>query len=720
MAPKRRNASAYRIEATPWAGSASLVPESVFRSAVGVKDAWRTLKAAAEAAPDVATEVSRSRRLAALRKVLISACSGNGGTPRYPSMAFERWWYSTRAHSETTLAAGATDLDPVLPRHARRDDPTLVQDLTQVGFSQHEARSIARQLAVAAAKRTASPYPPLGQAPEVVVHDGGKGQDSKLKCPAFGVSFCLPAATLAKLKALHKAHARGACSSQFASAALVVALRYHSLGGTGFQLSLPASAFRVLESTFGVQAECFASPFNCWFGRYCSAFPDSDAPFGSLGSFLGFSPTRGSFEANPPFSPPVLASMREHMHQLLRGTSEPLSFIVAVAHWDHHEVKQLLASPFARGHILVPPDEQCWLDGTTVRRAAVELLVLALQNDAAASHAEFSATAEKLELLRQSCTGDAVPLGPRKKRARCDEGPAVVPTTSENGEHPLPATGAPAARGRRPHEFRAPHWHLGRLRRYNAIHKLRSAARKFAWSKHVVTGWHARNMRFWKKAAANVEGMTGGGVSDLDLPWSSDALEYLAQQYGGQRRRFGHALDVGAGIGRVALKVLRQRCDRVDLLEPVAKHLERAKAALGDDWPGRFFHSTLQDFKIPVGQSRYDLVWCQWIFMYITDDSVVAFFRYVASALLAPRAVLVVKENVAKKVHGSYFDDEEGDLWRGEGIRQGSAPMSVLRTAGHFMGLFQRAGLRLLWRRRQKFTSDELPMVLFALAAPET
>ena len=46
----------------------------------------------------------------------------------------------------------------------------------------------------------------------------------------------------------------------------------------------------------GVTCECFASPFNCRFPRYCSAFPEIEGEFGSLGSFFDFSPTCGSFE----------------------------------------------------------------------------------------------------------------------------------------------------------------------------------------------------------------------------------------------------------------------------------------------------------------------------------------------------------------------------------------------------------------------------------------
>lgn len=52
--------------------------------------------------------------------------------------------------------------------------------------------------------------------------------------------------------------------------------------GQGLQAALPPSAFKILREEFGVHFESFASPLNCFFTRYCSAFPDTDAPFGFL------------------------------------------------------------------------------------------------------------------------------------------------------------------------------------------------------------------------------------------------------------------------------------------------------------------------------------------------------------------------------------------------------------------------------------------------------
>lgn len=397
MPVKRRRPSS----ATPWAGAHTVLPAEIFHRAVGTK------AKVAHAAPSVAEEVQRMRSLAGLRQTLIDACR-SGSVARYPSMAFERWWYSVRG------AIGQDD-DPLLPGRARSDDPVLVGDLMQVGFSRNEANRIAQQLAVAAGRAASRRCKPLSAG--VAVNRLAEGS-VELSCAAVGAVVQLPAQAFKKLRTLHTLHSGAEGSSHFPAAALVMVLRYQSLGGAGFQLALPSASFEVLVSHFGVCAECFASPLNCWFGRYCSAFFDSDAPFGSLGSFCDFRPSRGAFEANPPFAPAVLSSMREHIHNLLAAAVEPLSFVIAVAHWEHPEVHALLASPFMQAHTQVPQEEQCWLDGAEKRRAPVELLLLVLQNAAATADAHFAATAEKLEVLRRSCTGEAKPLGPRKKPSK--------------------------------------------------------------------------------------------------------------------------------------------------------------------------------------------------------------------------------------------------------------------------------------------------------------
>lgn len=51
----------------------------------------------------------------------------------------------------------------------------------------------------------------------------------------------------------------------------------------GTQAALPVSVFECLHRQFGVTFECFASPMNCYFRQFCSAFGDTDTYFGSRG-----------------------------------------------------------------------------------------------------------------------------------------------------------------------------------------------------------------------------------------------------------------------------------------------------------------------------------------------------------------------------------------------------------------------------------------------------
>ena len=87
--------------------------------------------------------------------------------------------------------------------------------------------------------------------------------------------------------------------------------RYFAIQGHGFQAACHEDVFCVLYNRLEVTFECFASPLNCFYGAFCSAFPDTDARFGSSGSFWKWKPpaSGGSFEANPPFVAAIMDLM---------------------------------------------------------------------------------------------------------------------------------------------------------------------------------------------------------------------------------------------------------------------------------------------------------------------------------------------------------------------------------------------------------------------------
>jgi hypothetical protein len=81
--------------------------------------------------------------------------------------------------------------------------------------------------------------------------------------------------------------------SDFENALFSLLLRYDSLDGGGFQAALNEECFDVLQKYFDCRMECFASPLNCRYGRFCSVFLDTDHAFGSVGSFFDFCPRKG-------------------------------------------------------------------------------------------------------------------------------------------------------------------------------------------------------------------------------------------------------------------------------------------------------------------------------------------------------------------------------------------------------------------------------------------
>ncbi|KAF6088859.1 PDX1 C-terminal inhibiting factor 1 [Phyllostomus discolor] len=178
--------------------------------------------------------------------------------------------------------------------------------------------------------------------------------------------------------------------------------------GTGLQGSLPVHVFEVLHRLFSVTFECFASPLNCYFRQYCSAFPDTDGYFGSRGPCLDFCPLSGSFEANPPFCEELMDAMVSHFEKLLESSPEPLSFIVFIPEWRDPPTPALTRmeqSRFKRHQLILPAFEHEYRSGSQHickkeemhYKAVHNTAVLFLQNDP--GFAKWGPTAERLQEL---------------------------------------------------------------------------------------------------------------------------------------------------------------------------------------------------------------------------------------------------------------------------------------------------------------------------------
>ncbi|XP_013168370.1 PREDICTED: phosphorylated CTD-interacting factor 1 [Papilio xuthus] len=231
---------------------------------------------------------------------------------------------------------------------------------------------------------------------------------------------------------------------QFLSRVWCVLRRYAAWVGAGgdahlTQMSLPVPVLECLHRCFGVTFECFASPLDCYFRQYCSAFADTDSYFGSRGPFLELRPVSGSLVAHPPYCEELLEAALRHMERLLQESAEPLSFVVVLPEWPDrhtHALHKLQASHFKRKQVVIPAFEHEYRHGfqhvlpknEVYFRWGGGTVVVWLQN--AAGFARWGPTEDRVEAL----------LDAWRPRAKLRSPPPPNPTHPANSAHPAHPT----------------------------------------------------------------------------------------------------------------------------------------------------------------------------------------------------------------------------------------------------------------------------------------
>lgn len=355
-------------------------------------------------------ELQRLQKAKKLRNVLYKACKVSG--VKVPLLCFERWL--SRCKLQEAQQGGGKD--PLLPS-TDWVDVGLVRDLVRGKMSESRAREVVSSLTAASVKAVESLESGENEA-EVKVER--KASTVQVSCGAAKPYIAVNKSHYDKLRNLFQRYggvkeSEGDTEERFHAHLWCLLARYEALSGHGYQAALCEAGFRALRSAMAVDFECFASPLNCHYGPHCSAFPDTDAPFGSLGSFFQFRPTSGSFEANPPFVPEVMSAMVGHMETLLARASGPLSFTVIIPAWEEVLAwKQLTGSNFCRESWRVPAREHGYCDGAQhnarfrYRPSSFDTSVIFLQNDAAA--AKWPASEQLREELCKAMR-TAVPRG---------------------------------------------------------------------------------------------------------------------------------------------------------------------------------------------------------------------------------------------------------------------------------------------------------------------
>lgn len=215
-------------------------------------------------------------------------------------------------------------------------------------------------------------------------------------------------------------------------------------------------------------------------------------------------------------------------------------------------------------------------------------------------------------------------------------------------------------------------------------------------------GWYQRAASHWQAQEASLDGVLGGHAetNGPDLRESRRFLDLLRRSGDLSGDSLEDGLDLGAGIGRVAVGVLLPVLPRLHLVEPNARLLEEAQRQvlrLREPDQVRFTACGLE--QLQLDRARYDLIWAQWVFLYLPDDDLTALLGRCREALRRG-GLLCVKENVI--LEGRWQVDKTDN--------------SIARTDAHYKEIFARANLDVVHEARQTcWPNDVIPVKMYAL-----
>lgn len=220
------------------------------------------------------------------------------------------------------------------------------------------------------------------------------------------------------------------------------------------------------------------------------------------------------------------------------------------------------------------------------------------------------------------------------------------------------------------------------------------------------------SLEYWNSIDATVNGMLGGYpqisriISRIDLKGSANFLAKLRRQHPSSTGdgTLHRGVDCGAGIGRIMAWLLSTVCDIIDIVEPINKFAQEAKAAeiVGKGTLGEIYVTGLENWK---PEQRYDLIWNQWCMGHLTDQQLVAYLVRCKDALTVD-GWIIVKENMSTNPEGEDVFDKTDS--------------SVTRTHQKFQQLFKEADIRLVKTEIQKgFPKGLYPVRLYALKSQD-
>ena len=151
---------------------------------------------------------------------------------------------------------------------------------------------------------------------------------------------------------------------------------------------------------------------------------------------------------------------------------------------------------------------------------------------------------------------------------------------------------------------------------------------------------------------------------------------------------YTHAVDCGAGIGRITKTLLTTLFAKTDIVEPIESFTtavmdgEYLREQRDNGKIGTVFPVGLQQFTPEKG--KYSVIWNQWCLGHLTDGDLVEYFGRCKEGIVPGGGVIVVKENLAS-------GEDNFDV----------LDSSFTRTEKTFRWIFAKAGLKVIYCAEQ-------------------
>ncbi|XP_018331576.1 N-terminal Xaa-Pro-Lys N-methyltransferase 1 isoform X2 [Agrilus planipennis] len=143
---------------------------------------------------------------------------------------------------------------------------------------------------------------------------------------------------------------------------------------------------------------------------------------------------------------------------------------------------------------------------------------------------------------------------------------------------------------------------------------------------NLLDEWYLKAEKYWSEIPATVDGVLGGFgfISQIDIHESKKFLQQILKMKNAPKTE--HALDCGAGIGRITKCLLSHVFEKVDLVEQNPQFLEAFKNNIEPEISLKIeniFCCGLQNFT--PKEEFYDVIWIQWVLGHLTDTHFVKF-----------------------------------------------------------------------------------------------